>query len=365
MKVLVAFGGESPEREISISSGKAVLAALREGGHDAIPADINEAKEVLLFLEREIPDVVFPCFHGDWGEDGRIQALLDLLGFPYTCSGPEACALAMDKEASKAVFSCHCGIRTPSGIALDAGDVDMLYEQPEMLHLLREGKKLVVKPTSCGSTVGVSIISSMDDLLAATRAAARYGQRILVEEYIEGRELTVAVWGGGAEPIAFPVIEIEPQGGFYSYEAKYTPGRSRYVVPASLEDRISEEVRSAAIRAHLALGCRIYSRVDIRLGIDDNPYVLEVNTIPGMTSTSLVPKAARAYGWSFPELTSRMVEAALNVDPSSSRRGIVSFGTNILDSQPSDSSGDPDHHFFPDNRSYQGLSYGTRRGDAI
>jgi len=329
VKVLLAFGGESPEREISILSGEAVLAALREGGYDVIPANINKPKEILPFLEREAPDVVFPCFHGGWGEDGRIQAFLDLLGFPYSCSGPEACALAMDKEASKAIF-CHCGIRTPFGIALDAGDADMLPDRPEISNFLRTGKRLVIKPTSCGSTVGVSIVSTANDLLAAARAAAHYGQRILVEEYIEGRELTVAIWDGDAEPIAFPVIEIEPQSGFYSYEAKYTPGRSRYVVPASLEDRVFKEVQSAAIRAHLSLGCRIYSRVDIRLGIDDKPYVLEVNTIPGMTATSLVPKAAKAYGWSFPELASRMVEAALKAAPPK-RRGIVLFDANVLD----------------------------------
>lgn len=329
VKVLLAFGGESPEREISILSGEAVLAALHEGGHDVIPANINKPKEILPFLEGEAPDVVFPCFHGGWGEDGRIQALFDLLGFPYTCSGPEACALAMDKEVSKAIFY-HCGIRTPFGIALDTGDADTLLDRPEISNFLKAGKRLVIKPTSCGSTVGVSIVSTANDLLAAVKAAAHYSQRILVEECIEGRELTVAVWDGDVEPIAFPVIEIEPQSGFYSYEAKYTPGRSRYVVPASLEDRVFKEVQFAAIRAHLALGCRIYSRVDIRLGIDDKPYVLEVNTIPGMTATSLVPKAAKAYGWSFPELASRMVEAALKAAPLD-RRGIVLFNADVLD----------------------------------
>ena len=170
---------------------------------------------------------------------------------------------------------------------------------------------MVIKPSRCGSTIGISIVAQEGDILSSLRLASEYDNLILAERYIPGKEVTVTVWDDGGNIRAFPVIEIVPKNSLYSYRAKYTPGNSEYLVPAPLQESAASEAKKAAIKAHLSLGCKQYSRVDMRLDLNGKPYVLEVNTAPGLTATSLVPKAAKAIGWSFEDLVKRLITNAL------------------------------------------------------
>jgi D-alanine-D-alanine ligase len=312
VRILVAYGGDSPEREVSLNSGKAVLEGLKEAGFAVSDGCVETPRELLDRVRSESPDLVFIALHGGWGEDGRIQAALELMGIPYTGSGPEACFLAMDKTLSKMLFEKR-GVPTPWAVEIGPdgtaeGDVPF-----ERLRKIASGEGLVVKPCCSGSTVGVTILRSGEELEDAVRLARTYSERVLAEAYIPGKELTVAVWGEGKSAAALPVIEIRPRLAFYTYEAKYTPGSSEYLCPAPLDRDTAAKVEAAAVAAHAALGCQVYSRVDLRLSPEGNPYVLEVNTAPGMTGTSLVPKAGRAAGWEFSELLARIAESSVKV----------------------------------------------------
>ncbi|SMG17288.1 D-alanine--D-alanine ligase family protein [Dethiosulfovibrio salsuginis] len=301
--ITVLCGGNSPERAVSLESGRAVAQGLTEAGHSVQEVDLVSSEGVFDLLREKRPDLFFIALHGGWGEDGHIQAVLDMAGVPYTGSGPVGCAVAMDKVVSKAVFSSS-GIDVPWGLEVHKGEFPDLSED-----LLRWGG-LVVKPCCGGSTVGTSIVSHLEDLSPALWGAWEQEDRALVEAYVPGRELTVAVIDFRGVPRALPAVEIAPEGGFYDYRAKYGGG-SCYTSPADLAPSLAELLASQACAAHRASGCSIYSRVDFRVDPDGRPWVLEVNTAPGMTSNSLVPKAAKAAGYSFPELLDYIVEESL------------------------------------------------------
>lgn len=328
MKIAVLMGGRSAEREISLRTGRGIAQALRNLGHEVtaldaatgrlLPAGGEEQARLgpgepggsELMVTGALTDtgvvaeaeVVFVALHGGAGEDGTVQALLDLTGKPYTGSGMLASALAMDKAMSKRVFE-HEHIPTPSWIVVDRGAGPAEVDSGAL-----GGYPLVVKPNEQGSTVGLTVVTRAEDLPAALDLAFEYGDQVLIEQFIPGRELTVAVIGDEA----LPVVEIRPRSGHYDYEAKYTSGMSEYFCPADLPAAVAERVRDLGVRAARALGCRGVSRVDFRLDPGNAPYCLEVNTIPGMTPTSLVPMAAKASGMTYDQLVGRMVELALD-----------------------------------------------------
>lgn len=294
--VAVIMGGTSAEREVSLKTGGAILRALRRGGHRARAVDAGPA--LPRVMARGGFDAAFIALHGRGGEDGTVQGLLECLGLPYTGSGVLASALAMDKARAKRVFR-DVGLPTPAFEVLEAGTRGAWP-------LGRLEPPVVVKPMREGSTIGMSVVRSRRALRPALARALRHDTEALVEAYVAGRDLTVGVLG--EEPL--PVVEIRPRGGFYDYRAKYTAGRTEYLVPAPLAPRVERRVRGLALAAHRALGCRGASRVDFRLDERGRASLLEVNTIPGMTETSLLPKAAAAAGIGFDELVERILRAA-------------------------------------------------------
>ena len=296
--VTVLMGGWSAEREVSLASGAACADALTDAGYNVTRVDVKHDLGGLIEALTPAPDVVFNALHGRYGEDGRIQSLLDILGIPYTHSGVLASALAMDKQTAKALFEAR-GIPCPEGrlISLSA-EADTLPLEPPF----------VVKPNSEGSSVGVKIVKPGDNRIGFDDWP--YGDEALVEQYIAGRELTVAVMGDQA----LGVTELRPHTGFYDYKAKYTDGETTHLCPAPVPDKIAEQAMSYAVTAHQALGCRGVSRADFRYDDTDGStgqlYMLEVNTQPGMTPLSLVPEQAAASGIGMSDLVGWMVENA-------------------------------------------------------
>jgi D-alanine-D-alanine ligase len=336
MKVAVLLGGISQERNVSIAGGIAVLEAMKELGYEAIAVDpaygadgIRNQDELTIvktpptkeelsqfspksYLEcvnSEIFDdveVAFNVLHGTYGEDGRMQSLLELRGIPCTGSNSKANAIGMDKFISKMLFTVS-QIPTPPGDIMDnslLGD----YDYYEELRALYQGQ-LVIKPNDQGSTVGTSIIldGNLDDIHTAFEAALKFSKAIIVERFIPGREITVGIIGGQA----LPIVEIVPTSGFYDYEAKYAGGQSEYICPADLPEDVIEFTQNMALSAYTALDCSGFARVDFRLTEEFQPFILEVNTIPGFTATSLVPMAAKATGQEFPELCKEIIELAM------------------------------------------------------
>jgi len=300
LRVGVLHGGVSAEREISLCTGKAVGGALREAGFTVEMIDVRD--EPISELGPERMDVAFVALHGTFGEDGGIQAVLDALGVPYTGSGVEASRLAMDKVAAKGRFLA-AGVPTAPFVELRA----TWPEERQLAAASSLGLPVVIKPASEGSSLGVTIVQAGEHLATAVERAFEFDSRALAEQYIAGRELTVGILDD--QPL--PIIELLYEAGFFTYEVKYTQGAATHVVEPDLPPGVAERVRAAALAAHRCLGCGGCTRVDLRLGEDLCPYILEVNTIPGMTDTSLVPDAARAVGMSFPELCERMVELAV------------------------------------------------------
>lgn len=295
--VAVLLGGSSAEREVSLVSGEACAQALEERGYHVTRIDAGTDLPELLVRAR--PDVVFNALHGRYGEDGRVQGLLDLLAIPYTHSGVLASALAMDKPMAKRVFA-SVGLQCPPGV--ETSWAELLAEPPL-------APPFVVKPAAEGSSVGVIIVPDGDLRPLTDRNDVDLDCRLLVERYVPGRELTCAVLGD--EPLA--VTEIRPNDGFYDYRAKYTEGFASHFVPAPLSPDLYEQVMAAALDAHRVLGCRGVSRADFRLDPDLGEaglYLLEVNTQPGMTPLSLVPEQAAYRGIAFAELVVRLVEWA-------------------------------------------------------
>ena len=311
-RVAVLFGGDSPEREVSLSSGRALCSALEVAGFLVEPLEADSPRRMLEMAGRSDADVFFIALHGSWGEDGRIQAALGLMGKVYTGSGATACALAMDKRASKALFTAD-GVPTPRALCLFPGDRVSGAAEGKAADALKRWARIVIKPSGCGSTVGVTIVSSQAEVEEALSLAFSFDSAVLVEEYIPGREITVTVWEEREETSLLPVIQIEPRQGFYDYQAKYTPGQTEYLCPAPMAPVELERVAGAAVAAHRSLGCRVFSRVDMRLTREGHPYVLEVNTVPGMTAMSLVPRSAAAMGWGFDELARRIVRSSMEL----------------------------------------------------
>jgi D-alanine-D-alanine ligase len=332
------MGGVSPERDVSLDTGTAVCGALTDRGHKVVALDTGagmqlpdrQSKEVECAVKPDPPsvrammeldkqetlrsvneadlkdtDVVFIALHGGAGENGTVQALLELAGVPYTGSAVLSSAIAMDKDMSKKIFERE-SIPTPRWTVVSSrpsGDYG------DCINDVLEGFDLpfVVKPADGGSTIGLTIVKSEDQLAEALREAGELSGKIMVEDFIEGRELTVAVLDG--EPL--PVVEIIPSHEYYDYECKYSPGMSEYVVPAEIDDRLAEELQLLGEKAYRALDCTGYARVDFRVSPQGEPFCLEVNTLPGMTTTSLVPKAAKAAGILFAELVERICDLAV------------------------------------------------------
>lgn len=332
MKIAVLLGGTSAERDVSITTGMAIAKALQASGHTvealdcaygdrkidfessaasvikATPPDIEQEKakldrnifKTVDYLIAHKFDIAFIALHGGYGENGQLQAVLELSRIPYTGSNSLASAIGMDKHLSKLMF-LSAGVPT-------APWYHARRHQPlERAEVKKLGLPLVVKPNAQGSTVGLSIINNWDDLDAALATAYRYSDSVLLEQFVPGRELTVTVLGDEV----LPVVEIIPESGFYDYESKYQSGRTRYVTPAELPEDLTAEIRAATLRGFQAIGCSGYARIDFRLREDRQYFCLEVNTLPGMTPTSLVPKAAKARGIEFPELMERIIKMGL------------------------------------------------------
>lgn len=296
MRVAVLHGGMSAEREVSLRSGAQVIDALRAAGYEVVPVVVGEDLGELIAALTPRPDAVFNALHGRFGEDGSIQGVLDYMGIPYTHSGVRASAMAMDKAAAKAVFAA-AGLPVAPHRIVEIGELVDHDPLPP---------PYVVKPVNEGSSVGVSIIMPGDNKRAEIAINWRYGSA-MVEQYIPGRELTVAV----LEDRALAVTEILPAESFYDYTAKYAAGGSRHVVPAALPDEITYAAKNIALAAHRALGCRGASRADLRYDDETGRLVLlEVNTQPGMTPTSLLPEQAAYAGMNFSALCAWMVERA-------------------------------------------------------
>jgi len=339
LTVLVLAGGDSAERDVSLDSARGMAKAALEAGHRVLVADparpeiepTDDWSRVLgdAGIGETPPDVIDDVFgarkgfvralsnyetfgidvvlnglHGGAGEDGTIQAILDFVGIPYTGSGAEACALAMDKYRSK-YMAQSVGVPVARSVYLKRDSLD----QGTFERSVRDSLALpvVVKPNSQGSSVGLTIVASAKDLADAAQKAFRLDDHVIVEEYIAGREITAAVLEGEE----LPLLEIRPKSGFYDYFHKYQHGATEYLVPAPLEPPVAEAVAESARRAFHTLGCGVYARVDFRLGDDGRHYFLEVNTLPGMTSTSLVPKAAKNVGIDYTELVDRILRLSI------------------------------------------------------
>jgi len=301
-RIGVLMGGPSTEREISLKSGKAVYEALKQSGLQVIPIDIktDSIEENIRLIESCKIDCAFLALHGRFGEDGQIQEILEIIKIPYTGSGVLASRLAMDKVASRKIFQAN-GLNVPKYKIVEKASYTLDWEVNNNLKL-----PLVIKPATHGSSIGLSIIDKQEDLDKAVSLAFAFDERIIIEEYVEGREVTVGILK--EQPL--PVIEIIPKRRFFDYEAKYTPGMTDYEVPAKLEESIAREVKKAALSAHKLLGCSGCSRADMILSKDNLPFVLEVNTIPGLTNISLLPRAAKTQGIEFNELCLKLIKLA-------------------------------------------------------
>jgi D-alanine--D-alanine ligase len=301
-RVALLAGGTSGEREISLASGKGAGAALREAGFVVTELDPANRADLGKLLEDSF-DVAFLCLHGKGGEDGALQGFLETIGLPYTGPGVWSSATAMNKAQSK-LFYQRAGIPTAPFQYIQKGEP---YSIDEIA--LAMGGTCVVKPATEGSALGIYIVEGAEGIADAIEKVFEIDELVVVEKYISGTELTVAVLGND-QPFALPVIEIVPKAEFYDFESKYAPGGSQHNCPAPLNDELTEQVMQAAVNAHKALQCSGVSRSDFILDSDGIPWILETNTIPGMTATSLLPDAARAAGISFPELCTKLIEYA-------------------------------------------------------
>lgn len=310
-KVGVLFGGRSAEREVSIMSGNGVLAALKSQGIDAHPFD--PAERTLAELAAENFERVFIALHGRFGEDGTLQGALEQLGIAYTGSGVMASAMAMDKVMTKRIWVTH-DLPTPRFLVLDRDTPqDVLHTIPDRL-----GLPLMLKAPHEGSTIGISKVTCPADMADGFALCARYDATVLAEEFIHGREVTVPIIGTGRQARALPIVEIRAPGGNYDFEHKYFSNDTQYLCPAPLDDAATLHLQELAVRAYRSLDCSGWGRVDIMLRAPDNaPFLLEINTSPGMTGHSLVPMAAKAAGISYEQLCIDILQLArLHVDAS-------------------------------------------------
>ncbi len=335
MKIAVLLGGTSAERDVSLVTGLAIARALVANGHEVTaidcafgvkiiddleqdpsglihhqPSEIEKRRRELDrnlfktvdFLINENFDLVFNGLHGGYGENGQLQAILDVAQIPYTGSGPLASALGMNKHLSKILYR-SAGIPTADWVYLPSAR----YKNRKRQQIEQLGYPVVIKPNEQGSSVGLTIVHHPKELDEALNRAFEHSPSVIAEKYVPGRELTIGILGD----TALPVVEIRPRGGVYDYEAKYQAGLTQYDVPADIPASVAEELKKAALKTFRVMECRHYSRIDFRLQEDGQFFCLEVNTLPGMTPTSLVPKAAAAIGISFNELVEKIVQLAL------------------------------------------------------
>lgn len=342
MNIVLIVGGYSSERYISLLSGRSILKALRENKHnviiidpvygeevidekiifDSIKTDQYPTAEYLEKLKKDTQnkilkcidskifnnvDIVFIGLHGKFGEDGLIQALLEAKGIKYTGSGVNASVMAMDKSISKIIFK-HNDIPTPDWFTIRKEEITDYNNF--FIKIKKEiGIPFVIKPADEGSTVGITIIyeDNIEQLKAALSLAFSYSKKVIIEKYIKGREITVPIIGEKA----YPVIEVKPKEGYYDFHHKYTTGKTEYICPAEISEDLRIKVQTLGLNAHKSLGCEVYSRVDFILDEKENLYCLEVNTLPGMTELSLVPKSAAATGENFNELIEKIINLSL------------------------------------------------------
>ena len=299
IKVAVLAGGIGSERDVSIQSGRSVTEALRQAGYEVVTSDIRP--DHLEILDDGSIDVFFPALHGQFGEDGRLQQILEDKSLLYVGSGPEASKLAFDKIASKKIFN-HAGVATPAAVEFGSGtDIGPLEEK-----LRKFPDKYVVKPVRQGSSVGVSIVSTAKEALRAARETFREFGDCMIEEFVPGTEVTVGILHGGA----LPIIEVRTKCGFYDYHAKYIDEQTKFLFDTITDTDVAANLNRAAIDCFNALGCRHFARIDFLLSDEKIAYALEANTIPGFTSHSLLPKAAAKAGLSMSDLCAKIVEAA-------------------------------------------------------
>tara|TARA_Y100000590_G_C15719515_1_gene1013057 strand:+ start:1724 stop:2641 length:918 start_codon:yes stop_codon:yes gene_type:complete len=302
LNISILYGGVSTEHTISIQTGLAVAEAIK----DIYNLDmINLNKEINQYPHKLLAsDLVFNALHGGDGENGNIQSYLDIHHIPYTGSGAKASKIAMDKNISKHIAQ-SIDVPTPRWVLVkkELDDDPILHK-----HFTSQfAYPYIIKPSSEGSTYGLSIVNNESDLNDAIEVAAKFGKEILIEEYIKGKELTVGILNG--KPL--PIIEIKPKNNLYDFECKYNAGMSEYIVPAELPDAITRKISDDAIKIYNAIGCRHYARADFLLNKENEHYFLEMNTLPGMTSTSLFPKAAKSAGLEFSELIDTIIKIAI------------------------------------------------------
>ncbi len=297
-RVGVLMGGPSSERDISLKSGRAVYRALKRQGLDVVALDVGSRPENKI--KRAGLKIAFIALHGRFGEDGKIQKILESLNIAYTGSRPIASFLCLDKLASRRMFE---------QLNLPVPEYEFLHRANYKQHLkaLRLKCPLVVKPANEGSSIGVSFVNKVSGLVSAAELAFKYDQTVIIEKYIRGREITVGILN--EQPL--PVVEIVPKQRFFNFQAKYEKGQTKYFVPAEIAKPVYARAQEIALLAHKALGCRGFSRADMILK-DDTPFILEINSIPGLTETSLLPLAAKASGISFEQLCLRIVRSAVN-----------------------------------------------------
>ena len=295
-KIGVLYGGTSSEREISLKSGKAVVNALKKLKLKAVAIDVD--KNAAEKIRKEKIDIAYIALHGPVGEDGTIQGMLEVMGIPYTGCGVFASSASMNKSISKDLFKC-AGVLTPDWFVL------------KKFEMIPEIKRypVVVKPVGQGSAIGISIVKKASEFAAAAKKAFKYGDEIIVEQFIKGKEITIGVLDGDA----LPVIEIVPKGKFYDFKSKYAKGGSKHIIPARISKNAYNHAQYNAEKVYKSLKCRAVCRVDMIVDQNGKAWVLENNTVPGMTETSLLPDAARACGISFEELVLKIIESSLGI----------------------------------------------------
>lgn len=299
-RVAVLMGGVSFERDVSLKSGQAIAAALREKGHDVVEVDLKEESIAPVLAVK--PDVAFIALHGRFGEDGGVQSLLEEVGLPYVGSDRQASRAGMDKMASKCFFITHDVPTAPFRLITQAQRLEYMDAFIEEI-----GLPLVIKPLRQGSSIGISLAHTPDQAAAGLDRAFKYGHQAMIERYIKGREFTVGI----LDNTALPVIELKHKREFFDFDAKYADSETERILQPEISRQDYDRIQEAALNAHNALGCRHLSRVDVMQEFDGCIYVLEVNTIPGFTSKSLFPLAAREVGVDFNELCDRLVRLAM------------------------------------------------------
>ncbi|MDD4802235.1 MAG: D-alanine--D-alanine ligase [Syntrophomonas sp.] len=307
-RVLVLMGGYSQEREVSLRSGAAVLKALENLGYEAAGLDLKESS--IHAITDYNPDLVFIALHGKDGEDGTVQGLLEVMGIPYTGSGIAASAIGIDKILTKKILTYE-GIPTADFTIIRNNNITSWESEVQSL-LKNIGLPMVIKAPTQGSSIGTFIVREESAILPALKAAFEYDSEILTEKFIDGTEVTSTVIGNEVTEV-LPLIEITSVNEFYDFDSKYTPGKCSHIIPARVAEELQKKIGELSERVYKAIGCRGYARIDFIIDHDGNPYVLEINTIPGMTEMSLVPDAARAVGISFDKLVEKILKLGLDI----------------------------------------------------